>query len=117
MSHELILNPKARLEAVLKLEELKHDNSTRKSDEIECKQNKIRKDDRMVVEKPEEIKVKKDEPHTKEVTPIKNQRKIKSKNTIQQKGGKSYIVMSPKQFMNVENRKLTLKEKWLSFSI
>lgn len=79
MSHELILIPKARLEALLKLEELKHDNSTRKSDEIECKQDKIRKDDRMVVEKPEEIKVKKDEPHTKEMTPLKTKEKSNKK--------------------------------------
>lgn len=70
----------------------------------------------------DDFKLKEDEKHDfkKDNLLNKNDKKVKSKNmkigTRTQSGsGKSYVQMSPTQFLN--DKKDTLKNKWLSFPI
>lgn len=133
MSRELIVIPKAKYDALLKQDELTKTESIQDSDvQNTNKQNKniptvvFSKDETLVENKVNEtgddFKLKEDEQRDfKMDNPLnKNDKKIKSKNmkigTRTQSGsGKSYVQMSPIQFLN--DKKHTLKNKWLSFPI
>lgn len=146
MSRELVLIPKLRYEALIKLDDchsgdkqVNNKNSIRKEVKNEISQFKhqeqslnnkeIEKNDSNKVLVNDEIGgdskiTHADLKQAEENRPRKKRTNVFKKNTKtddiienQNGGGKSYISRKPKQFLNSETKKQTLQKKWLSFPI
>ena len=125
MSRELILIPKAQYEALLNTEGLKDIKSVKNintSENATDEKNKENADKKDKIKQCDDIQMTEtkhceDNENTDNMYCRQNIKKtIKKRHQKQQNGaGKSYVKMSPKQFLN--DKKLTLKNKWLSFPI
>jgi len=146
MSRELVLIPKLRYEALIKLDdchsgdkevnnknsiskEVKNEISQFKHQEQSLNNKEIEKNDSNKVLVNDEIGgdskiTHADLKQAEENRPRKKRTNVFKKNTKtddiienQNGGGKSYISRKPKQFLNSETKKQTLQKKWLSFPI
>jgi len=121
MSRECILIPKTRFEALIKLEKLTQNTSADKTDEIpERKSEPLREASTQNIVSGEKAEQSVGNELQFHKTTLKKKSKPKLKNEIKQNqngGGKSYVNMSPNQFLNDKNMKHTSKIKWLSFAI
>lgn len=147
MSREVILIPKARYERLMNQEELKeskklqnqNDDSVKSEEPMQMENNMIKNgniiDNKLQTQnknvgengglinnefgkininnKETDLQGKKDP----SLLLKKGKKKGKSDENRQNGGGKDYVKMSPNQFLNHKNKKLTLKKKWLSFPI
>jgi len=118
MSRECILIPKARYAALIQLEE-NHNKSTHKAVEPlgdNTELSSVEPATNVVTEQKTKQSIKK-EMNPEEKTTLKKENQKSKIRFKQHGGGKSYINMTPKQFLNDKSKKLTLKRKWLSFPL
>jgi hypothetical protein len=144
MSRELVLIPKLRYETLIKLEdchsgdkqvnkensiskEVKKEESQFKHKEQSLNNKEIERNDSNKVLVNDEIggyskithadlkQAEENRPRKIRTNVIKKITKTKDIIENQNGGGKSYISMKPKEFLNTETKKQTLQKKWLCF--